>query len=307
MHLVIMECKCIHHLIAKRPFLNYHSSFLKLFNMKTDAILNADIIDIIFENRNKAYGAYSLRKFYNNRLYKALALTFSFAAVLLAFSFLQKEKVIPLTYIGGPIVTIPPPVFDEPKPEKPKDKTVTQKTATPHIKPPTQIFTNNIKIMADEKLPSIKDLDDDIQIGAEDIKGKPGAPIVVTTKVPDGPITTGDTEPAKPAIDKVTPTGFAEVMPLYPGGIDALRKFLERNLKNPQDLDEGQHVIVKIRFIVGYDGTLKGFETIQDGGAVFNNEVVRVLKKMPQWIPGKTRGENVSVYYTIPVNFQAAE
>ena len=89
--------------------------------------------------------------------------------------------------------------------------------------------------------------------------------------------------------------------------MDALRKFLERNLKTPQDLEEGQHVIVKIRFIVGYDGTLKGFETMQDGGTAFNNEVVRVLKKMPQWIPGKTNGENVSVYFTIPVNFQSME
>ena len=51
------------------------------------------------------------------------------------------------------------------------------------------------------------------------------------------------------------------------------------------------------------DGKLKGFEVIEDGGAVFNKEVIRVLKKMPQWIPGKAEGENVSVYYTIPVKF----
>ena len=276
--------------------------------MKTDAILNADIIDIIFENRNKAYGAYSLRKFYNNRLYKALALTFSFAAVLLAFSFLYKEKsLIKISYVDVDIHKIPPPPQDIPKPEKPKENAAPQKAATPKTQQPTQAFKNNFEIVPDDKASTIKNLNDDMQIGLEDKKGNTNVPLVVTPKQPEGPITTGDPEPAKPAIDKVTPTGFAEVMPLYPGGIDALRKFLERNLKNPQDLDEGQHVIVKIRFIVGYDGTLKGFETIQDGGAVFNNEVVRVLKKMPQWIPGKTKGENVSVYYTIPVNFQAAE
>ena len=49
--------------------------------MKADAILNADVLDIIFDNRNKTYGAYSLRKFYNNRLYKALGLTFAAAAL----------------------------------------------------------------------------------------------------------------------------------------------------------------------------------------------------------------------------------
>ena len=275
--------------------------------MKTDAILNADLLDIIFENRNKEYGAYSLRKFYNNRLYKALGLTFTFVAVLLAFSFVGKEKPIIAPYITGPVILSPPPVDMVPKPEKPKEKAAPQKAATPQIKPPTQKFTNNIKITTDEKASTIKDLKDDIQPGTEDFKGTLGAPVLVTPKVPEGPTAIGDPEPVKPAIDKVTPSGYAEVMPVYPGGMDALRKFLERNLKNPQDLDEGQHVIVKIRFIVGYDGTLKGFETIQDGGTAFNNEVVRVLKKMPRWIPGKTKGENVSVYFTIPVNFQSME
>ena len=43
--------------------------------------------------------------------------------------------------------------------------------------------------------------------------------------------------------------------------------------------------------------------TVLDGGEAFNKEVVRVLKKMPDWIPGKAKGENVPVYYTIPVKF----
>ncbi|HEY5407892.1 MAG TPA: hypothetical protein VIJ92_12430 [Ginsengibacter sp.] len=42
---------------------------------------------------------------------------------------------------------------------------------------------------------------------------------------------------------------------------------------------------------------------IKSGGIAFDNEVVRVLKKMPLWIPGKSNGENVSVYYVIPVKF----
>jgi len=58
--------------------------------------------------------------------------------------------------------------------------------------------------------------------------------------------------------------------------------------------------------VVGYDGKLKSFEIVEDGGATFNKEVIRVLKKMPEWVPGKANGENVSVYYTIPVKFTAA-
>ena len=95
-------------------------------------------------------------------------------------------------------------------------------------------------------------------------------------------------------------------MPAYPGGFTALKKFLEKNLHNPVEMDEGEMVEVKIRFVVGYDGKLKDFEILEDGGNMFNNEVIRVLKKMPEWLPGKSNGEKVSVYFTIPVKFTAA-
>ncbi len=95
-------------------------------------------------------------------------------------------------------------------------------------------------------------------------------------------------------------------MPSYPGGIDALRKFLQRHLNNPKEMEEGEEVSVKVKFVVDYDGKLQSFVTVQDGGEEFNKEVVRVLKKMPNWVPGKTNGQNVSVYFTIPVKFVPA-
>ena len=74
-------------------------------------------------------------------------------------------------------------------------------------------------------------------------------------------------------------------------------------MDKPEPMNSGEAVTVKARFVVGYDGKLQGFRIIQDGGDVFNKEVMRVLKKMPDWVPGKAKGENVSVYYTIPVKF----
>lgn len=91
----------------------------------------------------------------------------------------------------------------------------------------------------------------------------------------------------------------------YPGGINEFIKFLKRNLRSPQDLEEDEAVTVKIKFIVSLNGDLLGFNVTQTGGVVFDNEVIRVLKKMPKWIPGKSNGENVSSYYTIPVKFTA--
>lgn len=96
-------------------------------------------------------------------------------------------------------------------------------------------------------------------------------------------------------------------MPSYPGGMNALRKFLVRNLENPKDMKEGEVANVKLKFMVGYNGELQSFETLQDGGNEFNREVMRVLKKMPNWAPGKSKGQNVSVFYTIPIKFISAD
>ena len=275
--------------------------------MKADAILNADVLEIIFDNRNKAYGAYSLRKFYNNRLYKALGLTFAAAALLMIFSFIKKEKIVESLIPTDVYVMSPPPVALDPVPEKPKEKVAPQKPATPKVPQPAQKFITNIQITKDNIASPIENLKDNVAINNVNVIGKSSETLIVLPKIPDAPSGGGDEAVAKPAVDKITPNNFAEVMPEYPGGMSPLKKFLEKYLKNPEDLQEGENVKVKIRFIVGYDGNLKGFETVQDGGTAFNNEVVRVLKKMPQWIPGKTHGENVSVYYTIPVNFIATD
>ena len=234
-------------------------------------------------------------------------LLFSLVALFIIVTFFNKEKALPIPFISDPYFMPAPQVKSEIVPEKPKEKLLPQKSASLKLNPPTQIFANNIQITKEDITSRIEDLKEGLNIGIEKIEGKPGSVISVTPKEFEFSSVVGDPGSTKSAVDKITPNNFAEVMPSYPGGMAALKKFLEINLRNPQDLEAGEQVKVKIKFIVGYDGNLKGFETVQDGGAAFNNEVIRVLKKMPQWIPGKTKGENVSIYYTIPVNFLAAE
>lgn len=272
--------------------------------MNKDKILQANVLDIIFENRNKSYGAYTLRKFYNDRLYKALGIVGMLVLVLCLLSFLQpKEKSVLITSIYDDSGFVAPPKDPEsPKPKPPK----TPLTKIPPVTAvlPAQIFTH-VTIAPDPQVTRRITSLDSTQFGTLDIPGKKGV-IVPVTPVTIG--TTGDTGHAVISkIDPTVPTGFAEVMPSFPGGVDALHAFLQKNLENPDELKEGQSVSVRIRFVVGYDGKLKSFETAQDGGAAFDNEVIRVLKKMPQWIPGKTHGENVSVYYVLPVNFTSTE
>jgi periplasmic protein TonB len=62
-----------------------------------------------------------------------------------------------------------------------------------------------------------------------------------------------------------------------------------------------------VRFVVDKDGTITGVELEKSGGKDFDNEVSRVIKKMPQWKPGIQHGKNVAVYFKLPVIFQAPD
>jgi protein TonB len=135
-----------------------------------------------------------------------------------------------------------------------------------------------------------------------------GDPAVHPAVAPSVPVGAGDVVAAPtPAVDKTIPVDHPEVQPSYPGGIDALRKFLEHNLVNPKEMEEGEMVSVNVSFVVGFDGKLQRFAVMKDGGDIFNREVIRVLKKMPDWVPGKSRGENVAVNFTIPIKFVPAD
>lgn len=274
--------------------------------MNKDLILKTDILDIIFEKRNKAYGAYDLRKFYPGRLKLALGLMFAAAAAFSAFSLLPEKRNGIATAVF---------IKDEPRfihvDETPKDKPKKQEMKKPDVvKPKTKPAVVNqsqyiSKITIVDKTvrtDSIRTLQPKDLIAATTITNAGSGPILIT------PVKTepaGGVEKPVAVIDKTAPMDAdgVEVLPAYPGGMDALRKFLEKNLQTPEEMESGETVSVRVKFVVDYTGKLKSFVTVLDGGRAFNNEVIRVLKKMPDWIPGKARGENVSVYYVIPVKF----
>jgi periplasmic protein TonB len=271
--------------------------------MKTDNILQADLLDIIFDNKNKNYGAYALRKFYDNRLYKALAISLSIGAIFCCFAFLNKPSTIKMGWIVKDETTLKQ---IEHKQEKKIGKPVEIKKPRAASNAAKNLATQAHVIPTITKTPidfsPIKDLKDNVPFDVKDNIGDRD----VVQKVNDLVGIKKDTGNAKSnivIIDKNKPLDIADVQPEYPGGMKALREFLQKNLTNPQEMEQGEKVTVKIKFVVGYDGKLKAFETMEDGGELFNNEVIRVLKKMPNWIPGKIGTESVSIYYQIPVSF----
>jgi periplasmic protein TonB len=275
--------------------------------MNSNTILKADILDIVFEKRNKLYGAYSLRKFYPNRLKLALGFMFLVAITFSAFTFIPKNA----NRIVGSIYEIPPPELHKVK-EDVKEAEKKREAKQPESKPKAavnqKVLTNHIVIVPkNTKTDSIATILPDDVIGTKTIvTTNPGIPYVEPPKTNPG---IGGPEKAEPKIDKTSPMDgdAVDVLPAYPGGMDALRKFLEKNLQTPTEMENGETVSVRVKFVVDYAGKLKSFVTVLDGGEAYNKEVVRVLKKMPDWVPGKTRGENVSVYYVIPVKFTSMD
>lgn len=276
--------------------------------MNSDLILKSDILDVIFEKRNKAYGAYVLRKFYQSRLKVSLTVMLGVAIIFSLLTRLPAKTVIgtvreyifeetETAKLEEPRTEIPP----EPQPPKPP---ADPKAAMPAI---NQLnFSNNIKVVdSSTAVDSVRNIDDNTRIGNTTVTNPSSGPGPVQPGPPPG-----NNEPADPVkVDKTLPLelGAVDVPLSFPGGTEALMSFLRRHLNNPEPMAEGESVSVKVTFVVGYEGKLKGFKVIQDGGEVFNKEVIRVLKKMPDWIPGKAKGENVSVYYSIPVKFTGSD
>ncbi|MGN0234746.1 MAG: energy transducer TonB [Paludibacteraceae bacterium] len=97
-----------------------------------------------------------------------------------------------------------------------------------------------------------------------------------------------------------------ETMPEFPGGQQALFKYLNENVKYPVIAQEnGIQGRVICQFVVNKDGSIVDVEVVRSGGdASLDKEAVRVIKSMPKWKPGKQRGKAVRVKYTVPVNFR---
>lgn len=265
--------------------------------MKPATILQSDILDIIFENRNKEYGAYFLRRYYNSRLAMALLIMLSFVILFsLAQIFVNKdsEKVEKIFKMKDyELSNFEPKTKAIIIPVKPRAKGKVLKAheeTTPEIVDDKKInkITASISPTGASNL-----ISQDEPIGFEGSGG-----VNKTFAAPENVVPVSEKKEKKPEI-----YSFAEVMPQYPGGLKALLAFLKKNLKAPDEVEAGNEITVKVKFVVNFDGQLESFNVIQSGGEVFDKEVLRVLKKMPLWIPGKSKGENVSVYFIVPVRF----
>ncbi len=110
---------------------------------------------------------------------------------------------------------------------------------------------------------------------------------------------------SKKAEDNEKAFTTVETIPEFKGGIDALMNYIGNNLKYPADaIDKGIEGKVLIRFIVTKEGKVSNAEVLRGIDPSCDAEALRVVEAMPDWIPGKQKGENVNVYYTLPISYK---
>ncbi|WP_165022264.1 energy transducer TonB [Dysgonomonas sp. ZJ279] len=94
-----------------------------------------------------------------------------------------------------------------------------------------------------------------------------------------------------------------EQMPVFPGGDMEMHKFISENLKYPVvSIEEAIISSASVRFVVSKTGEVKDVKGLRHADSALAKELARVIKLMPRWIPGKQKGENVDVYFTLPIH-----
>lgn len=274
--------------------------------MNAETILRSDVLDIIFENRNKQYGAYDLRKGYRRRLFQALSMMLGGVLVLFGMNFLKgQQRSGSFTKHGtmDSVVTvslIEPPI----QPAKPVEvpAKLAPKLATVDHQP--------IKIVPDpmvtEPLPTTDDLDKRVISNATEDGNTPTSDNQVS-----GPVETSTQAiAAVPTAEAIEPDVYEtpEVRPEFPGGLDALSRFLSRHLQVPEGaVEPGQLLRVPVKFVIEKEGTISQVTFLNEVSADVKNEILRVFKKMPKWGAASQKGKRVDAYLTIPIVFQVTE
>lgn len=266
-----------------------------------------DMLDIIFANRNKTYGAYQLRRDYPQYLGRALliglALIVFFLALptlLKAFSDLRPEA--PVTNVIAELG--PPPDID---PNKPTPPPVPPPTPPPAVRPTTRFVP--LVVLVDEDVPdeqpkaAIADLiDDNKDIGAKNNEGDEDAP--PTTADDPG---LGKVEAAvAPEPEETFELFNIQKQPAFPGGDKEMYKYLADNIVYPSVAkDNGIQGTIPVKFVVNKDGSISDVEVLRDpSGGSLGKEAMRVIKAMPPWLPGEANGHPVKVRYTLPIKFK---
>jgi protein TonB len=246
--------------------------------------------DLIFENRNKSYGAYALRQEYSNRLLKGLIVSVGFATVLFATAGLLKEskiiedlpRTLPEIVIGSaPTIVVP---------------------QTPRLAEPVRQTNRNVPPVA-VTTPDTVEPTEEPATTSTGTEGTPDGTAVTDTGTSAGTVI--GTDLGTTPVRNNEPFIHVEVMPEYKGGLKGMIRTLERNMRYPASARRmGKEGTVFVEFVVSDEGDVIDIKVVRGFDRDCDKEAVRMVEKLTEWTPGLQNKLAVNVKMVLPIKFK---
>ena len=276
--------------------------------MMTNAQLaTASLDDIVFDGRNRVYGAYELRALYQRHMTRALVIATVLCALLLVFPLVAQ-------LLRNDVLPVPPTIVEaEPGgytlPEVPEVQPPPAAAARPPVVPPQPPTVKDVVpvVVADKAAPKESEVPNQDELlenapGARTAAGDPNAKPDDFIEVKPGP-SDGTAAAAVPA----APYTFVEQMPELPGGGGqlAIVAAIQRAVRYPGlALRNGVEGKIYVSFTVNPKGEVVDAKIVQGLGSGLDEETLRAINTLPRFIPGKQNGREVSVSFTVPVTYR---
>ena len=270
-------------------------------------LLDNNWVELVFEGRNKEYGAYVLRKETGKRNLKSMLLVFAVIIAIMAAvaakvaieNAFPKKVAMETDVELSKLAQKKEAKVEKKAPVKVEEQKVVEKVKS-SVKFTPPVIKKDAEVKPEEELKSQEDLNKtNTAIGSFDVKGndEAGGEVLKAKEVIAQP------EPPKEEETKVF--DVVEVMPSFPGGQAALFEWLSKNIKYPVVAEEnGVQGRVIVTFVVERNGSITDVQVVKSVDPSLDKEAVRVVKAMPHWIPGKQNGSAVRVKFTVPVTFR---
>ena len=244
--------------------------------------------DVVFENRNKSYGAYLLRRAYSNRLLSGLGVTLMLTTIVLSLQHIQLDETVktvdPPPLIGKGIILTPPPSFEKREPPKNAIQQPRRNVQSRSVVVTTEEVVDEQEVTALTEFVSPEGFE-------SGVVGSPEGTSVFSLPQPEVVI-------ERDVLD------LAEIMPQYEGGVSALMKFIQRKIRYPRaPREQGIEGTVYVRFVVRGDGSVTDVEIIRGVHPDYDREARRVISMLPDWKGGSNNGRPASVRMVLPIKF----
>jgi protein TonB len=261
-------------------------------------ITGSEWLELVFEGKNQAYGAYALRRYSSRRHLLAYVYTIGFAVLILLFPSAlllftpdrSRDEMLAVTTLSS-------------MSEVPEENKIEKIEAPPPPPLRSTIKFTIVKIVEDEKV-----RDEEVHTMEELTEMKAAISVAdVQGNDDDTGQDIADLEAHKLIVETepVYMTGAVEQNPEFPGGMAALNKWIKNELRYPASAAEmGIAGRVTVQFTVGKDGAVRDIIILRGVDSSIDKEALRIVGKMPEWIPGKQGGQAVNVRFILPITFQ---